>query len=293
MQETKGLLNRIKQHDKLAIAINDNCKIVMPADLLQTFQNPHRLSYYYFVFVYDGKAAYQVDLKDTTITEGQMIFGLPNQIFVNYPKIANEKSFKISFDENTLALLPNTYPFLIDPFNSNTITFDDVSKQRVKTVFSMLFDLLHSPTKQHHAEVILAHLNALLTELNVAYFQQYGSIDNFSGNKISKYIAFKIAVETHLTDQYDVHSIADKLAMTTTNLYSVVKEFSGISPKEWMTNRLMQEAQRKLQYSKISVKQLAYELGFNDPGYFSRAFKKSTGKSVSSYLAELKDLYHN
>jgi len=293
VQETRGLLDRFKHHDKLTIAVNDNCKIALPADLLQKFQRPHKLSYYYFVFVYQGTSSYQVDLKDTTIADGQVLFGLPNQIFSNYPKNEDERSFKVSFDENTLALLPNTYPFLVNPYNSNTITFDLVSKQRIKTVFSILFDLLHSSAKQYHVEVIIAHLNTLLTELNSAYFQQQGNDDTFTNSKMSKYIAFKLAVETHLTDQHDVHTIAEKLAMTTTSLYGVVKEFSGISPKEWMTNRLMQEAQRKLQYSNLSVKELAYELGFNDPGYFSRAFKKSTGKSVSSYLAELNDLYHN
>ena len=46
----------------------------------------------------------------------------------------------------------------------------------------------------------------------------------------------------------------------------------------------MMEAQRKLRYSNISAKELAYELGFNEPDYFSRLFKKSTGKSVSDFL---------
>jgi AraC family transcriptional activator of pobA len=293
VQETKGLLDKIKHHDKLTITVNENCKIALPEDVLQKFLRPHKLSFYYFVFVYEGTSSYKVDLKDVSIADGQVLFGLPNQIFSNYPKKEDEKSFKVGFDENTLGLLPNTFPFLVNPFNSNIISIDPTSIQRVKTVFSILFQLLHSSGKQHHTEVIIAHLNTLLTELNSAYFQQHGNDDTFSNSKMSKYIAFKLAVETHLNDQHDVHTIAETLAMTTSSLYNVVKEFSGISPKEWMTNRLMQEAQRKLQYSTLSVKELAYELGFNDPGYFSRAFKKSTGKSVSSYLAELHDLSHN
>ncbi|HWV69167.1 helix-turn-helix domain-containing protein, partial [Chitinophaga sp.] len=62
------------------------------------------------------------------------------------------------------------------------------------------------------------------------------------------------------------------------------------SPKEFITNRLMTEAQRKLHYSKVSVKELAYELGFSDPDYFSRLFKKSTGRSISEFLADQQDL---
>lgn len=75
-------------------------------------------------------------------------------------------------------------------------------------------------------------------------------------------------VETHLTEQPPVHAIADKLALTTNSLYRIVKEYAGVSPKDFVTSRLILEAQRKLLYSTLSVKELAYELGFNDPDYF-------------------------
>jgi len=97
-------------------------------------------------------------------------------------------------------------------------------------------------------------------------------------------------VETHLTEQPSINTIAEKLALTTNSLYRIVKEYSGISPKDFFTNRLMIEAQRKLHYSNLSVKELAYELGFNDPDYFSRLFKKCTGKSVSEVLETRQDL---
>ena len=91
-------------------------------------------------------------------------------------------------------------------------------------------------------------------------------------------------VETHLTEQPSINTIAEKLALTTNSLYRLVQEYSGISPKDFFTNRLIIEAQKKLRYSNLSVKELAYELGFNEPDYFSRFFKKCTGKSVSEFL---------
>jgi AraC-like DNA-binding protein len=97
-------------------------------------------------------------------------------------------------------------------------------------------------------------------------------------------------VETHLTEQPSINTIAEKLALSTNSLYRIVKEFSGTSPKDFITNRLMIEAQRKLHYSNLSVKELAYELGFNDPDYFSRLFKKCTGKNVSEVLENRQDL---
>ena len=86
---------------------------------------------------------------------------------------------------------------------------------------------------------------------------------------------------------------AERMAAGRTGLPVVAKEFSGVSPKEFITNRLMLEAQRKLFYSETSVKELAYELGFNDPDYFSKLFKKNTGKSVTQFVESIQDLSGN
>ncbi|SEW45552.1 helix-turn-helix domain-containing protein [Chitinophaga arvensicola] len=293
MEETTGLLEKIRQHDKLSIALNENCTILLPEDVMRVLRKPHRLSFYYFQYMEKGTATFKTDLNEFTINTGELVFGFPNQIFTKLPYDINMRQYALSFDEQTLTQLPGAYPFLVNPFNVNTMTFDPATQQRVKNLLSGLFQLLHTSGKQKKAEVILAHLHTLLTEFNTAYFEQYQSQHGTTGSKLSKYIAFKLAVETQLTEQHDVQSIADQLALTSSTLYAIVKEFGGVSPKEWIINRLMMEAQRKLQYSDISVKELAYELGFSDPGYFSRLFKKSIGKSVSQYLAELKDLSHN
>jgi AraC-like DNA-binding protein len=52
----------------------------------------------------------------------------------------------------------------------------------------------------------------------------------------------------------------------------------------------MLEAQRILFYEKSTGKELAYELGFADPDYFSRLFKKYTGKTISKFLIYIQDL---
>lgn len=290
MEETTGLMEKIRHHDKVSIALNENCAIPLPDDVMQILLKPHRLSFYYFQYIEKGEATFIADLKKFSIGDGELAFGLPNQIFTKLPYDKTMKQYALSFDEQTLKLLPGSYQFLVNPFNVNSLAFDAATQQRVKNLLSGLFQLLHAPGKQRKAEVILAHLHTLLTEFNTAYFEQYRTPEVIAGSKLDKYLAFKLAVEDNLTEQHDVQSIADKLALTSSTLYGIVKEFGGVSPKEWMTNRLMLEAQRKLQYSNISVKELAYDLGYSDPRYFSRLFKKSTGKSVSDYLAGLKDL---
>jgi AraC family transcriptional regulator, transcriptional activator of pobA len=288
----KELSDKIRRPERLDLTVNEDCKLHIPPDVLEKLLKPHKLTYYCFAFLDQGSETYKVDMQDITISGGQMIFGLPNQIFCNPSQSNHNPNYKAAFDENLLALLPNSFPFLLNPLNTNIITFGPGAKKRIKSVFALLYQLLNNTDKPKDTGIVLAYMNTLLTEFNSAYFEQSYQ-DNLPNPKLSKYIAFKLAVETHLTEQHDVHTIAEKLAMTTSSLYGVVKEFSGVSPKEWMTNRLMLEAQRKLQYSTLSVKELAFELGFNDPDYFSRLFKKSTGKSVSAFLAAHHDLSSN
>lgn len=59
MKETTGLLEKIRHHDKVCIALNENCAIPLPEDVLQIFFQPHRLSYYYFHYLKQGSATFR------------------------------------------------------------------------------------------------------------------------------------------------------------------------------------------------------------------------------------------
>ncbi len=286
--QDKSKKNETLKNDELSIKVVSNNNPYLSADMQQKLLQPRRLSSYFIVFIDSGSITYNIDLQDTTVTEGHLLFAMPNQVFTPPPKNADLKYFKVLFDENTLGLLPQQFPFLVNPLNSPIINFDTTTRERVKKVFEILNQILHIDEQPTDTEIILAYLNSLLTDLNSAYFKNTEPTNILNGN-LSKFIEFKLMVETHLTEQPSVNAIAEKLALTTNSLYRIVKEYSGISPKDFFTNRLMIEAQRKLQYSSLSVKELAYELGFNDPDYFSRFFKKCTGKSVSEFLEAQQD----
>ncbi|MET3879141.1 AraC family transcriptional regulator [Chitinophaga sp. OAE865] len=282
MQEQKGE-NQDSQHDELGIKIRSNDNPYLPADIQKKLLQPRRLSSYFIVLIESGSITYNIDSQDFTLTDGHLLFAMPNQFFTPPAKTDDLKYFKVLFDENTLALLPQQYPFLVNPLNAQTIALDNAAKERVIKVFGILNQILYVDRHETDTEIILAYLNSLLSELNSAYFKNKESANILNAN-LSKFIEFKLVVETHLAEQPSINAIAEKLALTTNSLYRIVKEYAGTSPKDYFINRLMAEAQRKLRYSNTSIKELAYELGFNDPDYFSRLFKKSTGKSASEFL---------
>ncbi len=288
MAKSNNTPDNAKQPDKLIVKTNSHENPYVSPDMLQKLMQPRKLSAYFIVLIDSGTITYNLDLKDITLTDGDVLFAMPNQVFTPPQKADKLKYFKLLFDENTLALLPQPFPFLVNPLHTQTIAFDDTARQRVRKAFEILDQILHAD-EQTDTEIVLAYLNALLVELNSAYFKNAEPTNILNAN-LSKFIEFKLVVETHLTEQPSINAIAEKLALTTNSLYRIVKEYSGVSPKDFFTKRLMMEAQRKLHYSNLSVKELAYEMGFNDPDYFSRLFKKSTGKSVSEVLASRQDL---
>ena len=288
MQDTNGKLGNIP-NNKLRVKIISNNNPYPAADIQQKLLQPRRLSTYFIVLIESGSVTYHLDMQDLTLTDGLLLFAMPNQVFTPPSDTDNLKYFKVLFDENTLALLPQQFPFLVNPLNSQTIMVDNVTRERVRKVFEILSQIVQVEENRTDTEIILAYLNLLLAELNSAYFRTKEPA-NILNTNMSKFIEFKLVVESHLTEQPSVNTIADKLALTPNSLYRIVKEYTGVSPKDFFTNRLMIEAQRKLLYSSLSVKELAYELGFNDPDYFSRFFKKCTGKSVSEFLETQHDL---
>ncbi|WP_341840346.1 AraC family transcriptional regulator [Chitinophaga caseinilytica] len=268
-------------NDELGVKIRSNDNPYVSPDMQSKLLQPRKLISYFIVFIESGSITYNIDAQDFPLTAGQLLFAMPNQTLVPPAKTADLKYFKLLFDENTLALLPQQFPFLVNPSNTQTIALESPAKERATLVFGILDQLLL--TANHDTEIILAYLNTLLSEFNSAYFKSNGPVNIVNAN-LSKFVEFKLVVESSLTEQPSIHEIAEKLALSTNSLYRIVKEYAGTSPKDYFINRLITEAQRRLRYSNTSVKELAYELGFNDPDYFSRLFKKSTGKSITEFL---------
>lgn len=283
MEHMGSFLNRFKQNDKLSIRIAAPAFGQPSADMIDEYGLTQRTAFYCFLFMIKGSTSHTVDLRQFETSNNELLFILPHQMLELPDTKQDADYFKIVFDDSCLGQLPKQYSFLIDPLNNQKIRFSTTAAARLRSTFEILLGLLS--IMDTDPELILAHLNSLLTEINTAYFV---ADKNPADSKLSKYIAFKMLVEKQLTDQLMVSDIAEKLGTNSNGLYQIVKHYSGLSPKEYITNRLILEARRRLYYTETaSIKELAFDLGFNDPEYFSRLFKKVTGKPISLFLQDL------
>ena len=94
---------------------------------------------------------------------------------------------------------------------------------------------------------------------------------------------FRVEVERHYKEQWQVSRYADLLRVAPTRLNRLCLKLSGKSAFELTQDRLMLEACRKLTYVPAGVASIAYELGFQDPAYFSRLFKKLIGVTPKAF----------
>ena len=94
---------------------------------------------------------------------------------------------------------------------------------------------------------------------------------------------FRAEVERHFKEQWQVGQYADVLKASPVRLNRLCLKLSGKSAFDITQDRLMLEACRKLTYVPASIASIAYELGFQDPAYFSRLFKKRIGLTPKQF----------
>lgn len=76
---------------------------------------------------------------------------------------------------------------------------------------------------------------------------------------------------------------ADLLGVAPKTLSNKFNRLDLMQPNDLIKDRIMLEAKRLLSYSSLSVKEIAYQLGYDDPAYFNRLFTKKTGDTPSNF----------
>ena len=96
-------------------------------------------------------------------------------------------------------------------------------------------------------------------------------------------------LEDNVSDaEVTVDQLAAYVGMGRTSMYNKIKGLTGKSPVELIQDFRMQKATFYLKSGQYSVSETSYRVGFSDPGYFSRSFKKHFGMSPADYMKQNK-----
>ena len=101
-------------------------------------------------------------------------------------------------------------------------------------------------------------------------------------------LRLKRLLDRHMTEEKRPSEYASMLNISEVYLNEAVKGATGLSAGDYIRRRVMVQAMRQMSYTASSSKEIAFSLGYMDYAYFSRLFKKVTGKSPMEYRKNLK-----
>ena len=287
--KTIGQLHDLLGYDKPKhplITVIDVEKLEVPAEMMQQRMTGDL----YIIMMKDGDCGLQYGRNHYDFEEGVLTFIAPNQVVASDGPVS-ATGWMLFF-----------HPDLIRRSNLGT-TIDDY------TFFSYeVHEALHLSAKEqdilndcvkkiefecdqnidgHSQTLLVSNLELLLNYCNRFYGRQFHTRTNHHKDVVSQ-------VEGLLKEYYtsgkqletgapNVKFFADHVHLSPNYLSDLLKKETGKNMKEHINDFVVDKAKTILLNSSNQVSEIAYDLGFNYPHYFSRLFKKKTGMTPQEY----------
>ena len=233
---------------------------------------PYRVENGRLVCVTRGRTRCIVNLEEYTLEERMMLWIPPDSIF----EIIEHSE---DFDMQAMALkdLPQMQRFGC----STLICADENVWQLTQEYFGLLWHEVH---RQPVMPELIKHLqSALLLELErigQAQEQQRQASAPRHQTMLNNFIAL---VNQYGTREHKIEFYADKLCVTPNHLGAVIKQTSGLTVMQWVNRHIIQLAKMLLRYSDLPIGEVAEQLNFANPSFFSKFFKRETGMRPAEY----------
>lgn len=247
---------------------------------------PHRHDYFTVLFVEEAKGQHIVDYISYTFGEKQVYFVGPGQVH-QVDLSQKPKGWVITFSR--AFLMENNIP---EDFITNLNLFRTFGENPPLDIdletFPRLCQIILEMEKCLPEGLIYRNraLGALL-QLFLIYCNNSQLLDTTQLDEEDSRVCllrdFKNLLEREYQNWHKVITYASELNLTSKHLSQTVKNLTGKTAKEFIQDRLILEAKRLLLHTDMSVKEIAYAIGFEEPLHFSAFYKKHTGQSPSEF----------
>ena len=139
------------------------------------------------------------------------------------------------------------------------------------------------------ADILRATLHVLLVRVNRLYAQAHPQRDVSRAAQLVR--QFHLAVEQRFREEGSLAEYARALGVTPNYLNDTVREQTGRAAGETIRRRRLLDAKRLLSHADLSVSEIGYHLGFHDPSYFSRFFRRYAGTTPAEFRLEIREKY--
>ena len=146
-----------------------------------------------------------------------------------------------------------------------------------RAVFSNRLEALAGELRDRrdgHADAVVAHLTLLLVEVARLATDVVGGLRLRDEPLLAQVFA---CIEQRYADKLSLADVADQVHLTPGHLTTVVRRRTGRTVGEWIAERRMAEARTLLVQTDLSVAQVGTRVGYRDPAWFVRSFRRAHG----------------
>jgi len=285
-------MEKVKTYHK--VQQGDKSTTIRVAELSEAYHKnngkpdkPHRHDFYTVLMVEKSQGEHIIDFKSYPLGERQVFFIAPDQVH-QIIDTAPPKGFAVLFSRAFLAANNIQEAFIRDmnlfhDFGyAPPIELSEVAMTKVCRYASDMLQLQNKPVA-YIDEALGALLKLILIQCHNACTLPESIFQQSMDGKNVLLRNFKDLIEQNFKNWHSVSQYAEALNITTDHLNRVVKSQTGKTAKEHIQSKIIVEAKRLLYFSSLSLKEISYELGFNEPGNFSAFFKKNVGLSPSDF----------
>ncbi|PZR24796.1 MAG: AraC family transcriptional regulator [Citrobacter freundii] len=243
---------------------------------------------YIKIFYLPGGSILKVDFKQFETTRPSLFFVNSNQYaelvaagqgtasFIYY----NRDFYCVQIHDHEVAcdglLFNNIYSMPMTPISAKEQPVIEQYLQHIEEELEL--------RESSQEEMIRTYLKQLIIRTTRIWKQQnLGDINKAPATEVDFFRDFSRLVEIHFREKHSVADYADLLAMAPKTLSNKFHRLNLNQPNEIIKDRIILEAKRLLTYSAMSVKEIAYNLGYEDPAYFNRLFVSKTGDTPNAF----------
>jgi AraC-like DNA-binding protein len=238
--------------------------------------------------IWYGKTKYDHD-------SGFMYFMKPRQIISLHDVQLKGKGFSIEIHEDYLMGHPLfTEIKKYDFFDYETNEALHVTPREGKIMWSLINKIeteYRNNPDEFSRSIILSHLDSILKYAQRFYKRQFIDRKPLSGITVTRFSEILTAYlekgEAEKSGLPSVNYMAEQLNLSPKYLSDLLRQETGKTALELIHLYVISEAKNMLVAGERSVSEIAYQLGFENPPYFSRLFKKEVGISPKEYKNQL------
>ncbi|WP_430937344.1 helix-turn-helix domain-containing protein [Saccharicrinis sp. 156] len=240
----------------------------------QIASKPHRLDFYQLIFIIEGTGIHTVDFQRVQFNTGSFIPIAKDQV-QQFHIDFDIKGYVILFTSDFLVREKINYRYLYDfiLFNSQLSPVVLQCDTDTKLLIEMLAKAFFIEKEFEQEELLRNYLKIILIRLERTK-RSFSQIP--SGSSLTLSMQFKEALDNNISYKTKVADVCEILGVNSKKLNAALQLLSNKTAKEYLDERVVLEIKRLLSYSELSIKEIAYKIGFEDATNLTKYFKKHT-----------------